>query len=216
MKTLKQFVSWLKEEKKKSFSVQELKTLKDFDSIREFLVASLGMPSSNGLYREVWIIDFDKVIKLTNVRNQNKRELKNTRCMKNYACQVLDFDPEFHWIIQEKAMILDENDFLDELRKNLNHQFYDAAEAKNFLYFSTLKVIHSKEDPSIWFADLLGNQFDQHVFNELFEWLYQSNSWFAGLINALSTCKADASDLHYENWGIRASTGELVILDLGS
>jgi hypothetical protein len=44
---------------------------------------------------------------------------------------------------------------------------------------------------------------------------WMKSKWYAGLIRALRNCQVHAEDFHYKNWGIRPSTGELVLLDLG-
>jgi NAD kinase len=44
-------------------------------------------------------------------------------------------------------------------------------------------------------------------------WL--KNKWYAGLIAGLRKCQVQADDFHHKNWGIRPTTGDLVLLDLG-
>ena len=39
--------------------------------------------------------------------------------------------------------------------------------------------------------------------------------WFDGLVAKIKSCKIDPDELASRNWGIRESTGELILLDYG-
>jgi hypothetical protein len=50
---------------------------------------------------------------------------------------------------------------------------------------------------------------------EVYEELTQTSPWFKGLIDAVEGCNVSSHDFHAGNWGIRPSTGELILIDLG-
>jgi hypothetical protein len=217
MKTLVDFTAWLKENNA-HFSVEELRSFETYEQIKNYLTEHWGPPDFTGLYREVWVLDFERVIKLVKDEDveQNKREIKNARCLGRFATQIFEHDPKFRWVIQEKAMVLSEQDFLNKIQEQLGHEFYDYQEVQSFIYYSVLKLTYNTEEEELWMADHLPSNIDPFLFKELFETIYGSNPWFADLINRLKKCRVDSSDFHHENWGIRPSTGELILIDLGS
>jgi hypothetical protein len=59
---------------------------------------------------------------------------------------------------------------------------------------------------------------EDFVFDKLFKatqtWL-KSSFWYRGLIANLQGCRVGSDDFGTNNWGVRSSTGELVLIDLG-
>jgi hypothetical protein len=191
-----------KEEKgvSSSFSLEDLKAIPDIQGVLTYCYDKLGKPSGDGQGRTVWVIDPSKIIKVlrktTREGNQNEQEFKNSFCVgKKYAVQVLDYDLNgFKWLIEENVKTFDEQDqsgeFVRTINKVLNFEFEDAGEV----------------------ADLFAGW---PKLDDIRDHLMETNEWFRELMKAVEHCDVSSHDFHAGNWGIRPSTGELILIDLG-
>jgi hypothetical protein len=213
MKTLREFNTWLNEEMNHAeFSIEELKQKTSDIEVIQYADKTLG-PQINvqSSYRSVWIIDDQRVLKVARwaqIAVQNKQELKNSKCLgPTYSVIVLDNHPQFIWLIQERVRGLRTDEELVRAFGNaIGTQLPDELEVDG-VERSTSELI----------TTVIGN-----LANNERVWKYEpickmfeKSDWFNGLIEQLKSCRVSSSDFHYENWGIRPSTGELVLLDLG-
>jgi hypothetical protein len=135
-----------------------------------------------------------KVIYQAKHVEENQKEIKNAECLgERFAVRVLDYDRKnFYWILEERvngfptAMVVPE--FVELMNKILGTNYDD--------WFPIMALFFYGSDP----------EKDE---------LMKNNEWFRNLVHALEHCDVGSHDLHPGNWGIRPSTGELVILDLG-
>lgn len=221
MKTLQEFMIWTLVESllcEGSFSVENLKSIPSHDDfnteiayLTRYLTQTLGQPNTDGSYRLVWSIDDTHVIKLvkrSGFANQNQNEKTNAACLgTSHSIQVFDHHPRFFWIVEEQVKPLSEKEFSHEFGKKVGIKFGARTQLKSGIYTNTTLMISDvieelvEERPSARYEGL----HDQ----------FQKSPWFNDLIQALQGCKVSSQDLHWGNWGIRPSTGELVILDLG-
>lgn len=224
MRNLKQLWRWLKEnedypESEEEFSIQKLKELNDLETVQKYLISCFGEPDFKGTARDVWLLDNQTILKLVGhpSSSQNRNEAKNIGCLgKKYAPEMLDHHPDFLWIIQERLFQIDKQDLSDKLLERLGYRFVDWYQMRNFFYYSTLRVNSHEELDDSWGLEAFQNRHQIEWAKKFFDRLYGQNTWFTNLIDRLAGCRVDASDFHDENWGIRPSTGELVILDLGN
>ena len=215
MKTLKEFTQWLEEEQTpNSFSLETLKRIqsakpseKELNLVLSYLQKTLGKPSQKGSSRAVWILNETQVLKvglLYEELDQNKREVKNLKCMgQDYAPKLYDFHPHFYWLLMEKVFpITNEVQFVEQFSKHVGLQLQP-------------RMIINGIDSNIALVitNLIGG-FQTKTYKDLLM-KFNESSWFKTLISKMKKCRMDPGDLHYENWGIRPSTGELVLLDLG-
>jgi hypothetical protein len=212
MKTLKEFSTWFNEETSHNvFSVEELKQKVSHLEITQYAYKTLGQPINKGTYRSAWVINEQRILKIvheTNFTNQNRQELKNSKCLGSvYSIEVFDNHPQFIWLIQERVRGLRTDEELVRAFGNaIGTQLPDELEVDG-VERSTSELI----------TTVIGN-----LANNERVWKYEpickmfeKSDWFNGLIEQLKSCRVSSSDFHYENWGIRPSTGELVLLDLG-
>lgn len=114
--------------------------------------------------------------------------------------QVLDYHPEFWWIIEERLNRIGSNDFISEFQKKLKMNFSDLQEGD----IQEIIACGASENPYDYY----------HYYQEMNSKFLQSK-WYRKLIDGLKKCHVSSEDFHNENWGVRPSTGDLVILDLG-
>lgn len=215
MKTLKEFINWLqKEQFPNSFSLETLKKIqstkpseKELNLILSYLQRTLGKPSQKGSSRAVWILNDIQVLKVGLIYeelDQNKREVKNIKCMgETYAPKLYDFHPHFYWILMEKIEpIVSEAQFVEQFSKQVGLQLQPR-----------MKINDIDSNIALVITNLIGG-FQTKTYKDLLMKLNES-SWFKTLIAKMKKCRMDPGDLHYENWGIRPSTRELILLDLG-
>ena len=163
-----------------------------------------------GQARVAYAVDDDKVLKVAlsdNKAYQNKNEVQNTKCIgSQYAVQVLDYDPKFFsWILEEKVDSISRLVLVNKMNSLMGFEgtefkFIGAADIQDF------------------FADmhnLLAGRSDDQRYQQRHNLLMKGNRWYVGLLGKLQKCKVASWDFHHQNWGIRPSTGELVLLDVG-
>ena len=218
MKTLKEYGKWLLEELqnfeepdlvKNTFSLEELRKQPTLDASESYIRETLGAPGGVGGFRTVWFIDETKIIKLAeseDVIRQNKNEWDNSECVgSQYAVKVFDYHHKFWWLIEERLELLGQSATIAHISEKLNH------EGPQINTFSQLAFFF--EESVKWIAWGDGGFTIQKI--KMFNHLYSTNEWYKGLLDALKECQVNSRDFHDENWGLRPSTGELVLLDLG-
>lgn len=206
--TLAEFFTWVLNETPTPFSLDALRSQSSIGDVENYLTSSLGPHKFSGAYRRVWILDSDKIIKVVYHENnavQNEKEVANATCLgTDYAPKILDYDKKrFFWVVEERLTPISGSGLFDKLKGLLDHRFANWQELVKFIAFSVTKK-DRYNDPQ-----LLSQA------TSLYNLLYAQNKWFKGLIDGLRGCEVGSDDFHDDNWGIRPSTGELVLLDLG-
>jgi len=220
MKTLKEFNAWLEEEQSFEFSIEKLKKIgtgpvsqETQVEIYRYLQKTLGQSSWSGSFRYTWPLDDQRVLKLikgVDRISQNQQELKNSRCLgHDYAVQVLDYHPQFYWLIEERVEHLSDEQFVAEFNKKLGTNFGESVEGGHGGEMSTSFMITTV------ISNIVGGHMKRNDSYFKFYPYFLKSEWFAPLAEKLETCQVSSDDFHNENWGIRPGTGELVLLDLG-
>jgi hypothetical protein len=221
MKTLKEFTQWLEEETAthSDFSIEELKRIGKGASVNQetqvaiyrYLKSTLGQSNWSGSFRYAWILDEQRILKLikgVDRISQNQQELKNSTCLgSHFSVQVLDYHPQFYWLIEERVNQLSEQEFVEEFSKQTGIKLEERTEFDDGLSLTTSIVLTDIVEHFV-----TGKKRDRYktIYSK-----FSKSKWFMSLINKLKGCKVSSEDFHFENWGIRPSTGELVLLDLG-
>jgi len=199
MKSLSQFFSFLLQEEatKSNWKIQELKELDNIDDVRSYIYDKFTL-IANGSGRNVYAVDDKLILKVAKspyLSEQNENELKHATCLgPSHAPIIYDYDHKhFYWLLEERLEPIEGKELFDRLNALLGHQFTDWLDLRNF------------------FANTHLPDYSSGVFTRL----YHDSPWLKKLVDELRTCDVDADDFHDENWGIRPSTRELVLLDLG-
>jgi hypothetical protein len=225
MKTLREVFSFYEsEEKKLDLSLEDsggrdvdlkaigtfLRTLKSWKEIREYCEKAFQYVGA-GSYRIVFEINSSAIIKLLiNAQEgyQNKNEVEFAQCLgSKHAPVIFDFDSEnYYWIIEENVPTTSPDRLFQKLEKILGHTFSSVDEMVRFF--------------TIAFDDNYRNGFQQRLPKKAKPYvkIYEknlNNEWLMTLKNAVQNCEVASRDFHDENWGIRPSTGELILIDLG-
>lgn len=214
MKTLKEFTEWLEEEaQQQPFSMDTLKSMtskkpseSELKTILHYLETTLGPAKSQGSSRAVWFPNDTQVLKVGLVYeelDQNKREVKNIKCMgEAYAPRLYDYHPKFYWLLIERLQTLNEPEFVEAFSKRVGIKLEPR-----------MNINGIDSNMALVITNLIGG-FQTKTYRDLLN-KFNESPWFQGLMAQMKRCRVDPGDLHYENWGIRPSTGELVLLDLG-
>jgi hypothetical protein len=181
------------------FSLEYLHGLNDLESVIQYVRSTLKRLGS-GSFRDTWIVDGNRILKVIRRkenREQNSNEVKHATCLgSHYAPNILDYDKEnFYWILEERLNPIGGEALFGKLQELIGYKFSGWQELKFFFVYGSTSL---HNDPS-----------------SLVYKLYNKSEWLKGLFDELEGCKVDTSDFHDENWGVRPSTGELVLLDLG-
>jgi hypothetical protein len=120
-----------------------------------------------------------------------------------YAPKLYDFHPFFYWMLMERIEpITTEAQFVEQFSKHVG------------LELQPRMVINGIDSNlALVITNLIGG-FQTKTYRDLLN-KFGESTWFKSLISRMKKCRMDPGDLHYENWGLRPSTGELVLLDLG-
>ncbi len=214
MKNLKQFYSFLCEEEQlipskstEEFSIEKLKGFQTSNQVRAYLNNVLGQAGASGMFRAIWIVNETQIIKVMKHSNdtlQNEKEVLNAQCLgERFAPKIVDYHPQYLWILEERLAPQKTSALFDAFENLLHYRFKTWEELKIFFHYSTD-------------VERYGDYEDEFThFRSLYDRLIAENEWFITLMNHLEKCDVNASDFHDENWGIRPSTGEVVLLDLG-
>lgn len=207
MKTLREFTGWLEEETKPEFDFDHFSKLERPKALR-YLVQTNLKKINSGATRSVFRLDSAKVIKIATMEAgvfHNQQEFLSSTCLSSkYSVVVIERHPEFWWLIEEYLEpFFSEDRFEDVFFKHLgiHESWYQGLNGDDIVGAIKLGVWGSKHELP-----------KRQEANE--DW-FTNSSWYAGLINAIKTCDVDPVDFYSENWGVRPSTGELVLLDLG-
>jgi hypothetical protein len=175
------------------FSIQE--TIK---TVEQHGLEQLGLGNNEGTTRIVFKHPNNKqVIKIprqTTYLKYNFNEIKSFACLgKEYAAEITEFHPKGYWLIMELVKpFKDHQEFNQKLQQVLN--LPDTINDERFLYKA---VVQFKEQERL----------------KLSTKLCHSSEWFRKLTTKLSSCEVGGQDLNWFNFGLRESTGELVMLD---
>lgn len=197
--SLREFMKFLLHEEVQlnslTFDLNKLKSIKGFDDIRAYIYDNLKY-LARGSARTTYVIDNDTILKFVNTpyfNSHNKNEVKHATCLgQSHAPIIVDYDKEnFYWIVEERLQPITGDELFDKLEQLIGVRFKSWTKLKDF--FSNT---HNPGNP----------EFDE---------VYERSEWLRKLVDEIRTCDVSADDFHDENWGIRQSTGELVLLDLG-
>lgn len=216
MKTLKEFNQWLEEEdnSKPEFNFEQFSRLGSRVEAVRYLVKTKIQKLGSGTFRTAFQLDSTRVIKIATMDEgigHNQREFYHAKCIgQEYSIKVLDHHPDFWWLIEERAELLDDEQFIasffQHLRVNQNdYQWFDDTDIRQ-----AIELAQSGRTTSRYKEDF--------VFEKLFKatqlWL-KTSPWYRGLIANLKGCRVGSDDFGTNNWGIRPGTGELILIDLG-
>lgn len=192
----------------KSFSFLTLKSLKTSKEIREYVRSSLKKLGT-GQGRAAYEIDNDKILKLAlsdSKAYQNKNEVDNAKCLgPSYSVKVYSNDPRYIWIIEERVTpFKTKEEFVNKFNELTNIQdpelkFKSSVDLRDFL------------------ADIFSFESggSSTRYQNRHNFLMKNNEWYKGFVEKLKGCQVASWDFHSNNWGIRPSTGEMVLLDVG-
>ena len=203
-------------------ALQKCKTLKE----AKFYIEKTLKYMDEGVSRATFELDKDRIIKVA-LREadveQNEREVINAKCMtKKYAVEVVDYHPKFWWVIEEKLETLSEEEF----GKFFLYQVETDPEGweTEGLEIDWERVFNNPSAAEMTIANAIsvavrgfGSVNRKEFVNRMtvVDRQFSKSQWYVGLIAALKGCKVASDDFHGGNWGIRPSTGEFVLLDLG-
>ncbi len=195
-----------------NFSMEKLKNLRTSKEIRRYTQITLGDEElGRGQARVAYLVGNDKVLKVAlsdNKAYQNQNEITNSKCLgSRYTPKIYDFDPRFSWILTEHVnqtksteVLVQKLNELTGLDQEEELRFGNSFDVQDF--FSDLAALTAREN-------VLPKYQTRHDF------LMSHSEWYQGLVKNLIGCKVSTWDFHKNNWGIRPSTGELVLLDVG-
>lgn len=181
------------------FSLEILQNIANESHILKYIRQTLKKPISNGEYRSVWAIDNNTILKLApKTREQNKTEVANAKCLgEKFAIKIMAAHSQYLWVIEERVQTLNEEQFMQKFNQLTGMNYTSPMQI--ILLFSNIRSTNSQ-------SIIKGQQAVQQPTN---------NPWFRELADKLKQCNINSNDFHASNWGIRPSTGDLVILDLG-
>lgn len=195
---------------KEKFSLLALKQLKTSKEMRDYVRKTLQLVGSPGQARAAYAIDNNTILKIARSDNktyQNKNEVENSKCLGSaYSVKVLSFHPRYIWVVEERVKPITSSDEITAKFNQLTNledpelQFKSSLDIRDFL----------ADMPS-----LLSRTAQSSRYQHRHDLLMTSSPWYRGLIEKLNGCQIASWDFHKSNWGIRPSTGDLVLLDLG-
>ncbi len=202
----------LREVAAEEFSLETLKTCTSPEEAQAYLEYHLEKVGA-GVFRVVYGLDDQRVIKFAEDVTQNSQEVRNSRCLPNkYVIQVLDKHPEFWWIVVERVQKLSVGQFVTEFEKRAGAPVIYTSDGHGYdAEQKASKIMIAIEFGTQPHHPWMKQDTEEKRNNE--QWM--KSKWYAGLIAALRKCQVQADDFHSKNWGIRPSTGQLVLLDLG-
>lgn len=217
MNTLKEFSQWLLSEqmyKKPEFDFEHFLRFTNRTDALRYLVTTNIKKLGSGTFRAAFQLDEKRIIKIASLIvgvEQNKKEFQHSKCIgPKHAIQVLEHHPEFWWLIEERADLLDDEQFVTSFFQHLgvnqnDYPWFDDTDIRQAIELSQSGRTTSKYK-------------DDFVFEKLFKasqlWL-KTSFWYRGLIANLKGCRVGSDDFGTNNWGIRPETGELILIDLG-
>ncbi len=173
----------------------------------------------SGQTRDVYEYKTDFVIKVALGNNGEKHinlnEVNNHECLtEKYSAKIFDYDRSViagfqgpKWIIMERVKVNPYGSMM-KLEKLVPIDDAIMLELKRdpdrvFMYFSfALDVVTTNKRRS-----------KQAIAQRIADGF--KGEWIKGLIDRLKKCEVDSFDFHSLNWGVRESTGELVLIDYG-
>lgn len=188
-------------------NLETLSKLQNKQAILSYLKPFKRPLIGTGEYRLVYDLGNGAVLKLAKDeggQEANSREYTTAQCLgETYAMKVMAIHPTALWLVAEKLKATIEDDIMDKLLELLSPNWDHV--------------------PIRWLPDVLAansrNLDVPHTgkfkHGDIHDGLYGKNQWYTGLMQGLVKCQAHSGDLALRNWGIRPSSGEPVILDLG-
>lgn len=188
----------LRENFVKNGLIQKLESFKTPEQTFEYLESVFGHTPYGGQGRITYMMNDTMVLKFAydGAFDQNEIEVKNALCLgEQYAVKVLHHHPKFWWLVEERLQPMTAD--------QLNREVYKLTGVQ----------VHGTFD----FPDAIQTEIHEPVNRKavVINQDLMKNSWYANLIQGLKNCNVSSSDFHFQNWGIRPSTGEMVLLDLG-
>jgi hypothetical protein len=156
-----------------------------------------------GTDRAVYDIGGNQILKVSVSGEQNYNEIKRWECInklpnhEKYFMQIFDWDRKnYQWIIAEKLTPVTSRIQLEQIVQSLlqTKEEINYWEVIDGLLAEPKRI--KRLAPEFW--EVVGN-----------------STWFQEFSEIVRECGIPTSDFREQNMGIRPSTGELVVLDLG-
>lgn len=156
-----------------------------------------------GTDRAVYDIGGNQVLKVSVSGEQNFNEIKRWECVnkqpnhEKYFMQIFDWDHKnYQWIVAEKLVPVKNRIQLEQIIQSLlqTKEEIEYWEIIDALLAEPRRL--QKFAPDLW--KIVGN-----------------SKWFQEFSELVRECGIPTSDFREQNLGVRPSTGELVVLDLG-
>lgn len=181
--------------------LEKLKTVHSIGETMKIIKENkLEALSEQGSTRIVYKLNEQFVLKIpvhSSYIRFNLEEINNFSCLtKRFAAEITEFHPKGYWLVMELVKPFERDnpeEFNQKLEQMLGQSISDRSGD-----FLKLAIVPRRTFPE-----------DQALNKQL----CQSSKWFQELTIKLSSCKVGGQDLSWFNWGLRESTGELVILD---
>jgi hypothetical protein len=193
------------------FSLDSLKSLSTSKEKRLYIRKTLS-ELGRGQARAAYALGNDQIIKVAlsdTKAYQNKNEVENAECIgPKYAIKVLSYDPEYVWVIEERVNSITSKELTSKLNEVLG---LDNPKNEKWRFGGPFDV----QEFFVEVPAMMDGTSDYEFFIERHNLLLKTSPWYVGFLSKVTGCMFDTSDFHYNNWGTRASTGELVLLDIG-
>jgi hypothetical protein len=154
-----------------------------------------------GCYRDAYVIDADKVIKVVRIRENTRQNAVEWNALHafgtDYAVEPIAHDGQNnHWIVTERVEPVSDEVFLDKLEQLGLPRYKTHGDLSTMLVSLVTGMNH-----------------------DMTEQMYRdaprviANPWFVGLANRVLAAGISPHDFYPQNWGLRED-GTMVLLDM--
>lgn len=195
--TLAPFLQKLDEFSSESFKKQRATTISHIGNSFKRL--------GGGGTRDAFDIGDNKVLKIAfdvdfEAYQQNQNEWDISHCGgPKFLTKVYEHAENFNWIIAEKVDSITDQALSTLLSLKLGVKGVKRVDSNKFRLIIEQGLQKNFTSPP----------------GKIYLELRKYNQWFLEFTDTLIKCNIEHSDFKFDNWGIRPSTGELVVLDYG-
>jgi hypothetical protein len=188
------------EEQQQQSLLEKLKTVHSIEETLKIIKENkLEVLSEQGSTRVVYKLNEEFVLKIpvySSYIRFNLEEINNFPCLtKRFAAEITEFHPKGYWLVME---------FVKPFERDNPEEFNKKVE--QILGFPV-----NDRTGEVLVQAVVENRYSPDT--KLKKQLCKTSEWFRELTTKLSSCKVGGQDLSWFNWGLRESTGELVMLD---